>query len=196
MKKSEKRLQITLLSIGLILVLATYFLYPNMKEKQLAQNQTKEKKEDLQIDEEKSNVFQNVEYKGFYDLNKPFIVKSEEAHVKMENPDLIYMSSMTVTLFMNDGRIVTITSDDGRYNKKTYDCFFENNVKATDSEVVISAQNLDLIASNETATAYKDVHLKTNVGSMKADKVDYNFKTNYYKISMLDDEKIKIKLIN
>ena len=106
------------------------------------------------------------------------------------------MSSMTVTLFMDDGRIVTITSDDGRYNKKTYDCFFENNVKATDSEVVISAQNLDLIASNETATAYRDVHLKTNVGSMKADKVDYNFKTNYYKISMLDDEKIKIKLIN
>ena len=196
MKKSEKTLQITLLSIGVILVLATYFLYPNMKEKQIVQNQMEEKEEGLPIDDSKSNVFKNVEYKGYYDLNKPFIVKSNEAHVKIENPDLIYMRSMTVNLYMNDGRVVTITSDDGRYNKKTYDCFFQNNVRATDSEVVILAQYLDLIASKETASAYEDVYLETNTGSMKADKVDYNFKTNYYKVSMLSDEKIKIKLIN
>jgi len=196
MKKNEKILQITLLSIGLTLVLATYFLYPNIKEKQLVQNQIEEKKEDLQIDDKKSNFFQNVEYKGYYDLDKPFIVKSDEAQVKIESPNLIYMSSMTVTLYMDDGRVVTITSDDGVYNKTTYDCFFENNVKATDEEIVILAQNLDLIASSETATAYKDVYLKTNAGSMKADKVDYNFKTNYYKVSMLSDETIKIKLIN
>jgi len=196
MKKNEKVLQITLLSIGLTLVLATYFLYPNIKEKQLVQNQIEEKKEDLQIDDKKSNFFQKVEYKGYYDLDKPFIVKSDEAQVKIESPNLIYMSSMTVTLYMDDGRVVTITSDDGVYNKTTYDCFFENNVKATDEEIVILAQNLDLIASSETATAYKDVYLKTNAGSMKADKVDYNFKTNYYKVSMLSDETIKIKLIN
>jgi hypothetical protein len=196
MKKNEKILQITLLSIGLTLVLATYFLYPNIKEKQLVQNQIEEKKEDLQIDDKKSNFFQKVEYKGYYDLDKPFIVKSDEAQVKIESPNLIYMSSMTVTLYMDDGRVVTITSDDGVYNKTTYDCFFENNVKATDEEIVILAQNLDLIASSETATAYKDVYLKTNAGSMKADKVDYNFKTNYYKVSMLSDETIKIKLIN
>jgi len=196
MKKNEKVLQITLLSIGLTLVLATYFLYPNIKEKQLVQNQIEEKKEDLQIDDKKSNFFQKVEYKGYYDLDKPFIVKSDEAQVKIESPNLIYMSSMTVTLYMDDGRVVTITSDNGVYNKTTYDCFFENNVKATDEEIVILAQNLDLIASSETATAYKDVYLKTNAGSMKADKVDYNFKTNYYKVSMLSDETIKIKLIN
>jgi len=196
MKKNEKILQITLLSIGLTLVLATYFLYPNIKEKQLVQNQIEEKKEDLQIDDKKSNFFQKVEYKGYYDLDKPFIVKSDEAQVKIESPNLIYMSSMTVTLYMDDGRVVTITSDNGVYNKTTYDCFFENNVKATDEEIVILAQNLDLIASSETATAYKDVYLKTNAGSMKADKVDYNFKTNYYKVSMLSDETIKIKLIN
>ena len=102
---------------------------------------------------------------------------------------------MTVTLYMDDGRVVTITSDDGVYNKTTYDCFFENNVKATDEEIVILAQNLDLIASSETATAYKDVYLKTNAGSMKADKVDYNFETKHFKVSMYDDSSVKVKVI-
>ncbi len=196
MKKKEKILQIGLISFGLILILATYFLYPNIKERQIAESTIKNEIQKDEINEDKKNLFQNVEYRGYYDLDKPFIIKSEEAHIKEENSDLVYMNYMTVTLYLDDGRVITITSDEGKYNKKTYDCFFKNNVKATDSEVLIQAENLDLIASSETASAYQDVYLKTNSGSMWADKVDYNFKTNYYKISMLNDEKIKIKLIN
>ena len=196
MKKKEKILQIGLISFGLILILATYFLYPNIKERQIVESTIKNEIQKDEINEDKKNLFQNVEYRGYYDLDKPFIIKSEEAHIKEENSDLVYMNYMTVTLYLDDGRVITITSDEGKYNKKTYDCFFKNNVKATDSEVLIQADNLDLIASSETASAYQDVYLKTNSGSMWADKVDYNFKTNYYKISMLNDEKIKIKLIN
>ena len=196
MKKKEKILQIGLISFGLILILATYFLYPNIKERQIAESTIKNEIQKDEINEDKKNLFQNVEYRGYYDLDKPFIIKSEEAHIKEENSDLVYMNYMTVTLYLDDGRVITITSDEGKYNKRTYDCFFKNNVKATDSEVLIQAENLDLIASSETASAYQDVYLKTNSGSMWADKVDYNFKTNYYKISMLNDEKIKIKLIN
>ena len=196
MKKKEKILQIGLISFGLILILATYFLYPNIKERQIAESTIKNEIQKDEINEDKKNLFYNVEYRGYYDLDKPFIIKSEEAHIKEENSDLVYMNYMTVTLYLDDGRVITITSDEGKYNKRTYDCFFKNNVKATDSEVLIQAENLDLIASSETASAYQDVYLKTNSGSMWADKVDYNFKTNYYKISMLNDEKIKIKLIN
>ena len=172
--------------------MATYFLYPNIKERQIAESTIKNEIQKDEINEDKKNLFYNVEYRGYYDLDKPFIIKSEEAHIKEENSDLVYMNYMTVTLYLDDGRVITITSDEGKYNKRTYDCFFKNNVKATDSEVLIQAENLDLIASSETASAYQDVYLKTNSGSMWADKVDYNFKTNYYKISMLNDEKIKI----
>ena len=41
---------------------------------------------------------------------------------------------------MNDGRIIIITSDNGSYNKVSYDCFFENNVKAIDGETTVSSQ--------------------------------------------------------
>jgi len=196
MKRNDKILQISLLSFGLILILATYFLYPTIKERQVAENKIVNEIEKDETANGEANLFQNVEYRGYYDFDKPFIVKSKEAHIKKGNNDLVYMKYMMVTLYLADGRVVTITSDDGKYNKKTYDCFFKNNVKADDSEIVILAQNLDLIASSETASIYQDVHVKTNSGSMRADKVDYNFKTNYYKVSMFNDEKIKIKLIN
>ena len=105
------------------------------------------------------------------------------------------MQNMKVTIHMNDGRIIVITSDKGEYNKVTYDCFFIDNVEATDEETVIRAQNLDLIATSDTATAYNDVLLINENGSLKADKIKYDFETRHYHISMFNSEKIKMKLI-
>ena len=62
---------------------------------------------------------------------------------------------MRVDLYLNDGRIVSITSNDGSYNKVTYDCFFENNVKATDGETKILSDNLDLLATENFMKIYK-----------------------------------------
>ena len=108
---------------------------------------------------------------------------------------VVNMMEMYVTLHTNDGRIIIITSDKGSYNKKNYDCFFENNVKATDGETEIFAENLDLVSSNESAAVYNDVVLINDRGSLQADKVDYNFETKYYKISMFNNSKVKVKLI-
>ena len=40
---------------------------------------------------------------------------------------------------------------------------------------------------------YNDVFLTNDKGSLRADKVDYNFETKYYKVSMFDNTKVKIK---
>jgi len=105
------------------------------------------------------------------------------------------MTNMSVTLDMDDGRVVIITSDKGKYNKVTYDCFFENNVKAIDGETTVLAENLDLLATEDSATVYNNVFLTNDSGSLRADKVYYDFETNHYQISMFSDKKVKIKLI-
>ena len=61
------------------------------------------------------------------------------------------MNNMEVNIYMNDGRVINITSDKGSYNKVTYDCFFEENVNATDGETDIFAENMDLLASKNFA---------------------------------------------
>ena len=102
---------------------------------------------------------------------------------------------MHVTLYASDGRVIIITSDKGSYNKSTYDCFFKNNVHATDGETIILSENLDLLSTDSSVIAYNDVVLTNEKGSLQADKVDYNFETKYYKISMYDNTKVKVKLI-
>ena len=96
---------------------------------------------------------------------------------------------------MNDGRIVNITSDKGKYNKTTYDCFFVNNVRAIDGETEILSENLDLVATENSVEIYNNVILNYATGSLRADKIDYNFETKYFKVSMFDDKAVKIKVI-
>ena len=89
MTKERKIIQFTLLSIGLLLILATYIFYPNFKEKQagfdekaLSENEIFEEDSDS-IKDEETNTFTNVEYKGFYNLTNPFSIKSDKARIAL-----------------------------------------------------------------------------------------------------------------
>ena len=195
MKENRKLIQIILIFAGLFLIIATYFYYPKINENKLRGSVIQDKPTDITDKANKDNAFENVEYKGLYDFDKPFIIISEKAYILSENPNIIYMADMKVTISMSDGRTVIITGDKGTYNKKTHDCFFENNVKATDGETIIQSENLDLFASKDIASIYNNVNLINKYGSLKADKVDYDFESKYYKISMFNDKKVKINLI-
>ena len=192
-RKNRKITQITLISLGFFLIAITYFFYPIITEKKYENVFIKEKKNIQENDE--ISVFENMEYEGFYSPTSPFTVKAKNAYILDENPEIVHMLEMHVSLYVKDGRIITITSKKGRYNKTTYDCYFEENVKATDTETVILSENLDLMSANETASAYNDVVLTNEKGSLQADRVDYNFETRYYKISMYNNNKVKVKLI-
>jgi len=190
MTYSRKIIQLTLIFIGLFLIFATYFLYPQkIVEKSLIEN------EQITIDDTKTNTFKNVEYKGLYNFDNPFSIKSEIAHISVEEPDVIHMTTVKASIIMKDGRSVIIISDKGIYNKITYDCFFEDNVKVTDGETVVFAENLNLLASKDTASIYNSVSITNDKGDLIADKIDYNFETQYYKISMFDNKRVKAKLI-
>jgi len=143
----------------------------------------------------KTNTFDSIEYKGIYNLDKEFIIKSKKAYIYETEPEIVHMKNMKATIIMSDGRTVTITSDLGTYNKVTYDSYFEQNVKATDGKTVIESNNLDLISTKDFASAYNDVVLIDNESLLLADKVDYDFSTKNYHISMFDNKKIKMKLI-
>ena len=190
--KKQRKIQIALVSIGLLLFALTYLYNPNLSRDRLLEN-----KKDVGkgIDEEQITAFENIEYKGLYDFNKPFVVQSDKAYILNEKPDIVFMSKMHVVLYLKDGRIVNIVSDKGRYNKVTYDCFFEQNVKATDGSTKIFAENLDLLATENFVEIYNNVNLDYPTGHLKADKIDYNFETKYFKVSMFDEKKVKIKVI-
>ena len=194
MKKQQQKMQLVLIFIGFSLILLTYFYYPYMEKNKLLKDQSA--REDLEKTLENSplTAFENIEYKGLYDLDKPFSVKSEKAHILDEEPDIVYMTNMNVVLYLKDERIVRIISNRGRYNKATYDCFFEEDVRATDGETKIFSENLDLLATENFVKVYNKVRLNNPTGSLQADQIDYDFETKYLKVSMFDDKVVKMKL--
>ena len=195
MKKKHLRMQLTLVSIGLLLFVLTYLLYPNINKNKVSEDLSIGKDFEKTVSAEEMTTFDTLEYKGLYDFDKPFKVKSKKAYILNEEPDIVYMDVMHVILYLTDGRIVNITSDKGRYNKATYDCFFEQNVKATDGSTKIFAENLDLLATKNFLEIYNNVSLDNTTGYVEADKINYNFETKHFKILMFDDKSIKMKII-
>ena len=191
----QKKIQLVLLSIGITLFVLTYFYYPSMQKKKLTNEKNIEKEIITENYDDQYTSFKNIEYDGLFDLDKPFKVKSEDAYTLNSNTDVVFMNNMQVVMYLSDGRVVNITSDKGSYNKISYDCYFEQNVKATDGASKIFAQNLDLIATNNFAEIYNDVNIEYPTGTLQADKIDYNFETKSFKVSMFNEELIKMKVI-
>ena len=195
MKQKQKKAQIILTSIGLILILITYFYYPYMKKVKFTDNQVVQKDASDTPDIDQGTSFRNVQYEGVYQINKTFSVMSEKAHILNKEPDVVYMTNMHVILYLDNGRIVNILSNKGRYNKVTYDCFFEDDVRATDEETKIFSDNLDLLATEDSVKIYNNVIVNYPEASLRADKIDYDFATKYFKVSMFDDKAVKIKVL-
>ena len=194
MKKEHQKTQIILITIGIFLILATYFFYPYMKKTQFAKNKSIQEDVMESADEDQESTFENIQYQGIYDLDKTFTVNSEKAYILKNDPDIVYMTNMHVILYLSKGRVVNIVSSQGRYNKVTYDCFFEKNVKAVDGETKILAENLDLLATENLVNIYNNVRINYPTGSLEADKIDYDFETKYFKVSMFNDEAVKMKV--
>ena len=195
MKQKQKKAQIILTSIGLILILITYFYYPYMKKVKFTDNQVVQKDGSNTLDIDQGTSFENIKYEGLYQINNTFSVMSEKAHILNKEPDVVYMTNMHVILYLDNGRIVNILSNKGRYNKVTYDCFFEDDVRATDEETKIFSDNLDLLATEDSVKIYNNVIVNYPEASLRADKIDYDFATKYFKVSMFDDKAVKIKVL-
>ena len=195
MKQKQKKTQIILTSIGLILLLITYFYYPYMQKVKFTDNQVVQKDGSNTLDIGQGTSFENVKYEGLYQINNTFSVMSEKAHILNKEPDVVYMTNMHVILYLDNGRIVNILSNKGRYNKVTYDCFFEDDVRATDEETKIFSDNLDLLATEDSVKIYNNVIVNYPEASLRADKIDYDFVTKYFKVSMFDDKAVKIKVL-
>ena len=193
MKLGRTTTQLSLIIIGCVLILGTYFLYPIFLEKKIVKNKLVE--EEFVTKSDEKNKFENVEYRGLYNIDNEFVIKSTNAHILNSDPDVVYMENVKVILQLKEKNNIIITSDKGIYNKVTYDIYFKQNVKAVDGKTVLLAENLDLMSNEDSASIYNKVVLNSENGTLNADRVDYDFDTKYYKITMFNDDKVKLKLI-
>ena len=94
MKARQQKIQLILIFIGFLLILLTYFYYPQRDKEKISENIPLQKDDEKIINE--GTTFENVEYKGIYDLDKTFLVKSEKAFIINEEPDIVNMKNKII----------------------------------------------------------------------------------------------------
>ena len=55
-------------------------------------------------------------------------ITAKLAEIKIENPDLMFLSDVVAFVFIKDKDTVKITSNFGKYNSNNYDTIFSENV--------------------------------------------------------------------
>ena len=105
MKANRKLIQIFLASIGILIIIGTYLLYPKIEKDRLKGSVVENEQPLIKEDENVGSKFEELEFRGFYNFDNPFVVVSDEAIISPENSDIVYMTNMHVTLDMEDGRV-------------------------------------------------------------------------------------------
>ena len=194
MKKNTKLIQLGLLSLGIVLVFSFYF-YPNMKANKLKEKTTQKEMVEKEIDTNIKNEFTNVTYKGKNSGNV-FTILADKAEIR-KDVNLIFMQNMFITIFFGNEEWI-IDCEVGTYDKVTYDIICSKNMKpsSSDGKTTIYSQNLDFIA-DKSATLYNKVSIFDEEGfELKADRIFYDFESKIYKVNMFNpDENVKIKLL-
>ena len=191
MIENRKIVQLSLLTIGTLLVLSTYFFYPKM-EKNVVEDTIKQD-EMAKTDDTASNIFENVTYEGENSGN-PFTVHASRAEIK-ENANIVHMKNMLITIFLKDSKWM-IECGVGTYNKLDYNIFCSQDVKATDDKIIVYSQNLDLLNDESIKIYNKVLIIDENESRLYADIVNYDFENKLYHINMFDkDKSVKLKLV-
>ena len=146
MKLNEiRKKQLKIISAGLVIIFIVYFVYPALNTYRL--KLTSKNIKPTQGAE--SNVFENISYIGVDASGKQYNVRAQLASIDKDNQDLISLKEVDSDFLLKDGSIIKIMSKTGLFNKTTNDILYEQNVKITQRDGVVTANRAEyLVKSN------------------------------------------------
>jgi hypothetical protein len=146
MKLNEiRKKQLKIISVGLVIIFIVYFVYPALNTYRL--KLTSKNIKPTQGAE--SNVFENISYIGVDASGKQYNVRAQLASIDKDNQDLISLKEVDSDFLLKDGSIIKIISKTGLFNKTTNDILYEQNVKITQRDGVVTANRAEyLVKSN------------------------------------------------
>ena len=186
--KKKIFIQITLI---LLIFCFSYYIYNkyffvNTPEKKLSN----EKSTNENIN---ANLIEKINYKSSDFKGRIYNIKAESGSLDLSNNQVIKMSKVNANIKLDDGTLITITSDFADYNSITYDTKFNSNVISEYLDHKIFSELL-IIDFNENILEATNKITYTNPNTiMKADKLKVDLLTKDIKISNFD-EKIDSKI--
>ena len=139
----------------------------------------------LDINQNSSSTYiDNIDYVSSDAKGNEYQITAEQAEIKVDNPDLMYLTNVIAYIFIKDSDTVKITSDFGKYNSKNYDTIFSKNVIVVYPGHKITGEYLDFSFLNNLGTISINVIYNGEKTNMFADKIEMNLTTKDTKIFM------------
>ena len=113
-------------------------------------------------------------------------ITAKLAEIKIENPDLMFLSDVVAFVFIKDKDTVKITSNFGKYNTKNYDTIFSENVIVVYPGHKVTGEYLDFSFLTNLGVFTTNVIYTGEKTNLFADKMEMNLTTKDTKIFMND----------
>ena len=180
----SKKTVIQLLLIFLIFLISVsfYLEYFNDSPKTL-KNKVLEKKTNINQNSS-STYIDNINYVSFDAKGNRYNITAKQSEIKIENPNIMFLTDVIAYIFIKDSDTVKITSKFGKYNSKDYDTVFSENVIVIYPGHKIAGEYLDFSFLKDLGTISKNVIYSRDKTNLFADKVEINLTTKDTKIFM------------
>ena len=183
--------------------LLIYLYFKSSNEKKLIEKKRKielVEKKDVEIDQEKiesSNIIEDVSYSAKDTKGNEYFLQASEGIIDQNDNNFIFLTSVNANIKLKSYKLIEISSDFGKYNINNYDTIFSKNVIIKYLDNTIMGDYLDFSLDKKLMIISRDVTLKNNKSSLKADVIEVNIDTRDIKIFMYEEnKKVNIKSLN
>ena len=193
-KKRLRIIQIVLFTLALIIIFYTYSGKKEFEEETYLRVNEKDFEKKIKNENEKIDVFFNIEYSGLDFSGNRYIIKSKKAYSDRSNKDFVDMEDVKAVFYFKDGTELNIFSEKGLYNSKTLDMEFYVNVKALYEDSKLFAQKAEYSNKKNILKISEDVIVDDFRGSMYAEELLFDITNQNLNIKSKKNEKIYTNL--
>lgn len=189
--KKLKIIQIGLLISGLIIILFTYVIDNQISKKEIsALKVDKIIDKNLEENQDKIDIFYDIEYVGLDLAGNRYILKSKEAYTDKLLKNTINLKLVKATFYFKDDTVLNVYSDTGNYNNINLNMNFYGNVKATYQNSDLYAQRAEYSNSKSMLLISEEVEVIDSRGTLFADKLIFDIDNQ--KLNIVSNKNNKI----
>ena len=189
--KKKFILRIFVLILFFIIFLLFFFKIDNKEQK------TKIETEILEEKIENSNIIKDVSYNSKDSKGNKYNLKASEGVIDQKENNYIFLTIVKGAINLINYDLIEISSDYGKYNVTNYDTIFSKNVIINYLDNIIKGEYLEFSWDKNLMIISRNVTLKNNKSSLKADAIEINLQSKDVKIFMYEEDKrINIKSLN
>ena len=136
-----------------------------------------------------STYIDDINYVSTDVRGNKYQITAKQAEIKIENPDVMFLTDVIAFVFIKDKDTVKITSNFGKYNTINYDTIFSKNVIVIYPGHKITGEYLDFSFLTNLGIFTTNVIYTGEKTNLFADKIEMNLTTKDTKIFMNDTGK-------